>query len=712
MDSNPFRTARGYLNYSPLAKAAALLASAGAAVCLPLLLPVLYLFADLLVSQGHAPTYGSLSPAMQRTFREEWDAKLANQAEVTDTLNKIRPAQFASPNSAGEWEARWHAANYAFIAANVNAEAAEVYIPVAGTDPAKGWVAPNRQSVGVLATIVRERPHWTANVLALFAKVSTWAWKPYDGGNGAVYLTGLFVLAFLLAFARIVLLNLATLWTTSATTEAITRLRRTLFNHSQRLAAIAIKPEAQAEAGELITNNVERVHDGLLAWMGNAFRGPLKILLLLVLLFAVNIWITVALLLVSGLVWLVAGQAAAWYRADARLAARRAESRLGLLKESLSVMQLIKAYLMERFSQTRVERHLRELSRAAWRRQRGETYSRPTLFAVVSLAAIAMLYLAGWVILNGQMTVAGLLVKAAAVAMLVLALNRTLVARARITRARAAAADIFEFLDRRAEAGQALDVEFLQPLSKRLDFAEVSLREPGTGRMILENVSLAVPAGSKAAVVYADQAEAHALAYLIVRFLDPTAGEVRIDGKNIRWVSYESLRTQAALVLEQSLTFTDTVANNIGCGDPSFSLPQIIDAAKLAHAHQFVQHLPYGYETPIGEGGSALKLGERFRIALARAILRDPSLIVVEEPSSAVDPDSLALIDDAIARVQPGRTILFLARRPATVRSADRVFVLQNGKLAASGRHEELLAGSELYRLLHFKQSLTASSAV
>ena len=710
MDSNPFRTARGYLNYAPLAKAAALLASAAAAMCLPLLLPILYLFADLIVWQGHAPSYGSQSPAIQKAFRDEWDAKLSQQPDVTDALNKIRP-----PSAAGtgpfEWEARWVATNYAALANHVGTEAADTYIPLSNAE-AK-WVAPSQQRLGVLATVVRERTSWTSGLLGLFAKVNTWAWRPsLDSGTGAAYLTGLFVLAFLIALARVVLLNLATLWTTMTVNEAVTRLRRTIFNHSQRLAAVAIKPEAQTEAGELITNHVERVTDGYLAWMGNVLRGPIKVAMLLVVLFAANIWVTIAMLLVGGLVWLLAGQAAAWYRRDARIAARRAESRLGLLKESLSVMQLIKAYLMERFSQTRVERHLAELNRTAWRRQRGETLSRPTLYAVVSLASICLLFLTGWVILNGQMTVAGLLVKAAAAAMLVLALNRWLFARSRVARARAAAADIFEFLDRRAEAGQAIDVEFLQPLAKRLDFSEVSLREPGTGRMVLENVSLSIPAGSKAAVVYTEAGEAHALAYLIVRFLDPTAGEVKIDGKNVRWVTFDSLRTQAAIVLEQSLTFTDTVANNIGCGDPSFSLPQIIEAAKLAHAHQFVQHLAHGYETPIGEGGASLKLGERFRIALARAILRDPSLIVIEEPSEAVDPDSLALIDDAITRVQAGRTILFLARRPSTVRSADRVFVLQNGKLAASGRHEELLAGSEIYRLMHFKQALTASSAV
>lgn len=706
MDSNSFRSARSYLNYSPLSKWAAMFSSAAAAVCLPLMLPVLYLFADLVVWQGYSPGYSGLAPSMQKSFRDEWESKLSQQTEITDTLNKIRPASASS--SAFEWDARWLATNYTFLDQNVSHDAAETYLPL---DGANGKTGPSR--LGVLSTIVRERSNWTANLLAVFAKFNPWAWRPsIDNGTGAAYLTGLFAIAFLLGLVRVVFLNLSTYLTTKTVNEAVTRLRRTIFNHSQRLAAVAIKPEAQREAGELITNRVEHVMDGFFAWMSNTFRGPIKLLLLFGILFSVNIWVTLSLLLVGGLVWLLAGQAAAWYRQDARRAARRAESRLGLLKESLSVMQLIKAYLMERFSQTRVERHLTELSRAAWRRQRGETYSRPTLFAVVSLASILLLYLCGWLILNGQMTVAGLLVKASALAILVMTLYSMLYARLRMARARVAAADIFEFLDRRAEAGQAIDVEFLQPLAKRLDFAEVSLREPGTGRMVLENVSLAIPAGSKVAVVYNDPAEAHALAYLIVRFLDPTAGEVRFDGKNIRWVTYESLRTQAAVVLEQSLTFTDTVANNIGCGDPSYSLPQIIEAAKLAHAHQFVQHLPNGYETPIGEGGASLKLGERFRIALARAILRDPSLIVVEEPSEHVDPDSLALIDDALTRVQPGRTILFLARRPSTVRSADRVFVLQNGKLAASGRHEELLAGSEIYRLMHFKQSLTASSAV
>jgi ATP-binding cassette subfamily B protein len=304
------------------------------------------------------------------------------------------------------------------------------------------------------------------------------------------------------------------------------------------------------------------------------------------------------------------------------------------------------------------------------------------------------------------MSVAGLALKSAAIVALFYALNRWIAAQVRVARARESAADVFEFLDRRGETGQGIDAEFLQPMTRKLELVGASLREPGTGRMVLEDVTLTVPAGTRAAVVFTDPGEARALAHLITRFQDPTAGEVRIDGKNIRWVTFESVRAQVALVMEDALTFTDTVANNIGCGELGYSLPQIIEAAKAAHAHQFVQRLPYGYETLIGDGGASLRPGERFRIALARALLRDPSLIVIEEPAEHLDPDSLVLIDDAVARIRHGRTILFLARRPATVRSADEVFVLHNGRLRAGGSHDDLIHGSELYRLLHFRQSV------
>ena len=168
-------------------------------------------------------------------------------------------------------------------------------------------------------------------------------------------------------------------------------------------------------------------------------------------------------------------------------------------------------------------------------------------------------------------------------------------------------------------------------------------------------------------------------------------------------MTLDSLRAQIAIVLQHNLVFNDTVANNIGCGDPSYTLPQIIEAAKVAHAHHFIQKLPQGYETPIGEMGHSLRIGEQFRIALARAILRDPALLIIEEPpGSMLDDDNRAMLDDTFARILPGRTAIFLPHRIATLRSCNQVYLIHKGTIEASGEHAELLAQNELYKHLHY----------
>ena len=194
-----------------------------------------------------------------------------------------------------------------------------------------------------------------------------------------------------------------------------------------------------------------------------------------------------------------------------------------------------------------------------------------------------------------------------------------------LRRGRESAVVLFRFLERSGGVGQVVGAEFLSPLSRQLEFDNVTLREPGTNRPLLQDVSLTIEAGQKVALVGSDDLEKHALVYLIPRFLDPTTGEIRVDAHNLRWVTLDSLRAQIAIVLQHNLVFNDTVSNNIGCGDQAYTLPQIIEAAKIAHAHQFIQKLPKGYDTPIGELGHALNIGEQFRIALARAVLRDPA---------------------------------------------------------------------------------------
>ncbi len=366
------------------------------------------------------------------------------------------------------------------------------------------------------------------------------------------------------------------------------------------------------------------------------------------------------------------------------------------------LMRLVKCYLMELFNQSRVERQLARYASSQLRRYRGEAFYRALLIFLGLLATACLLYVAGLIVLHDQLTVPGFLVLAAALVSLYWPLQSWLETRRVMRRGRESAVVLFQFLDRPGEVGQMVGAEFLTPLAKELEFDNVSLREPGSGRMLLQDVSLRIKAGQRVALVGADDLEKHALVYLLPRFLDPTSGEIRIDGHNLRYVTLDSLRAQIAVVLQHNLVFHDSVANNIGCGDPAFTLPQIIEAAKVAHAHHFIQRLPKGYETAIGELGHALSLSEQFRIALARAILRDPALLIIEEAEKQMDEDVKGLLDDTFARVLPGRTAIFLPHRISTLKSCDQVFLLHKGRLEAVGDHRGLLAQNALYRHLHY----------
>jgi ABC-type multidrug transport system fused ATPase/permease subunit len=710
VEPNAFTRIRSDFLRAPAQKWGAILCSAGAAVAYLLLLVLLYLFVDLLVWKGEMPAFAQLSGAQKQRFADEWAGR--SDADRTEAVARLNlPASQAAkvaetePLDAGwdpaVWEPRWRAGTYLILRQRVGNAAAEAYLP-ADANPA---APPPR--LGALSLVVRERDRWGG----LFGRVSGWvaSWSRWTW-QANTYLTGLFILAAGVALIRGILLNAVAYCAATATLDTVTRVRRAVYFHTFRLGSLAVRLPGTAEAVAIFTRQVEAVGDAVHAWLTVTFRYPITFVLLLGLILLLNFWLALSFLMLAVLVWLIGGQVAAYFRREARAGSRQAESTLALLQESIGLLRLVKCFQMERFNQNRVERQLAESARANWRRLVGDALSRPLLGSVALLAGVALLYLAARTVLIGDFSVAGLALMAVALASLVLPVAGWFDARRRIRQGREAAEAIYEFLDRKGEAAEAADAEFLPALTTRMEFRQVTLRETGTGRLLLENVSFAVPAGAKVAVVGPDMTAKHALVYLIPRFLDPTAGEIRIEDKNIRWVTHESLRAQVGLVMQDDLTFTDTIAKNIGCGDPSYTLPQIIEAAKLAHAHQFIERLPNGYESRIGEHAVSLRPGERFRIALARALLRDPSVLIIEEPFGPIDEDTLALLDDTLERVGHGRTIVYLAQRLSTLRKVDRVFLLKDGHLEASGSHRDLWQNNELYRRLQVLADATAEA--
>lgn len=721
MHPNSFARALRFLNYFPFSKWLALFAGVGTGILFVALLLVLALFTDLIVNRGEIPCLHNLPIRERNAWRESAafpeDAE-ANKARIDHILQGLKELGVEDPKvahllvhgpakpSAPETEFRWHLLWFVDLpelvrdsvgedAAQMVRERVRAHIMDFGLEAA---VQRNLTDLGILSLVVRTRSSsqsWPAMILARW---NDWMW---EHGNSA-YLQGLFLVALGLGLARFVLAFLASTMAARATLGAVTRLRKTIYQQTYRLGTLAFRALGPSEAVGVSTRHLESVHAGLYAWLTVYFREPVKFGLLLVFAMVVNFWLALAFLLFALLVWLVGGQIAAWFRHRGRTADMRAADQLALIQESLMMMRLVKVYLMEKFNLARFENQVAAHAQAQFARYRGEAFYRPLFTLLGLLAALILLLVAGFVILHGYLGVASSMVMVTALVSLYWPLVAWLENRRLLRRARQSAQVLFDFLDRTGSVGTPIEAEFLPALSDQLTFQGVTLKEPGTGRKLLRGVTLAIEAGQRVALVGPDDMEKHALVYLLPRFLDPNSGAIGIDGKNLREVTLDSLRAQTGMVMQHNLVFNDTVANNIGCDDPAYNLAKIIEAAKIAHAHQFIQKLPQGYETPIGEMGHYLNSGEVFRIGLARAILRDPAILVIEEPLVPMDDDTKALIDDTYSRFLPGRTVLFLPHRLSTIRNCDRVFLLYQGKIEGAGDHRDLIKESDLYKHLQY----------
>jgi ATP-binding cassette, subfamily B, bacterial MsbA len=221
------------------------------------------------------------------------------------------------------------------------------------------------------------------------------------------------------------------------------------------------------------------------------------------------------------------------------------------------------------------------------------------------------------------------------------------------------------------------------------------------GMPVLQEISFTIRAGEMIAFVGSTGAGKSTLLDLVPRLHDVTGGSIRIDGIDIRDVTLGSLRRQIATVSQEVLLFHNTIADNIRYGHPEKDLEKVVEAAKAAHAHDFIMAQPQGYDSVVGDRGTLLSGGQRQRIAIARAILADPSILILDEAASALDAESETLVQEAIERLRGGRTILVAAHRLSTIRKADRIYVLENGRILESGTRESLMALNGRFRKLH-----------
>jgi ATP-binding cassette subfamily B protein len=271
--------------------------------------------------------------------------------------------------------------------------------------------------------------------------------------------------------------------------------------------------------------------------------------------------------------------------------------------------------------------------------------------------------------------------------------------------ARISVEEVYRILDAQDHLGDAPNAVEVIGVRGEIAWEGVRFAYHRSGPPLLDGIDLRVRAGERVAIVGPSGAGKSTLVSLVQRFYDPTSGVVRVDGIDVRRLKQVSLRKNIGVVFQESLLFNESVLANIAYGRPEASRGEIEAAAKAANAHEFVLRLPDGYDTVVGERGSRLSVGERQRIAIARALLKDPPILVLDEPTSALDAESEALVQQALDRVSAGRTSLIIAHRLSTVVDADRIVVLRHGRIVEEGTHADLLAMGGYYATLVQKQA-------
>lgn len=492
-------------------------------------------------------------------------------------------------------------------------------------------------------------------------------------------------------------------------------LRTDFYRQVLRLDMASFTESGRGDLMNRCTSDLNAISQGMQRLFGQALLEPLKMLVC----FAIAAWISWTLLLLTIVTAPLAIYSIHWLGKALKRTHRRAMQELSsiyeTLAETMSGIKLIKAFTMEPAERARFQHSAKEYYRRQMRIASYNALVSPTIETLGIVMVLAASVMGGYLVLGQQTHIFGIKISSIPLthgdmsiffAMLVGMADparRLSNEFSHVQQAVAAADRIYEVLDREPTIVDPAEPKSLPLLKRSLRFENVSFHYHPE-KPVLREVNLEVRAGETIAIVGPNGCGKTTLLQLLPRFYDPMAGRVTLEGVDIRDVRLRDLRQRFGLVSQEILLFNDTVAKNIAYGASDASQAQIEAAAQQAHAHAFIlEKLPNGYETLVGPGGSRLSGGQRQRISLARAILRDPEILLLDEATSQIDIESEQLIFDVLAQFSRDRTTFMITHRVSMISLADRVVVMDQGRIIDAGTHNELVGRCDLYRrLCHF----------
>ncbi|MCU0485009.1 MAG: ABC transporter ATP-binding protein/permease [Anaerolineales bacterium] len=478
-------------------------------------------------------------------------------------------------------------------------------------------------------------------------------------------------------------------------------LRNRLFNHIQYLP---FAYHDHAQAGQLISRTIEDVR-AIERFLGIGFVELVRVVLLLVgvttVIITENAYLAaIALLPMIPMVLLTTN----FGRRIGKLFLN-VDQTLGeistRLQENVSGAQVVRAFARELYEKQRFEQANQEHYDARLRVLSEFSRVMPTTHLLVNAGIILILFFGGQLVLQGELTIGELVAFNSYVLMLSGPAQQLTWMVNSAGEARAAAERTFEILDKVPAIRSAEGALKLGQLSGRVSFEAVNFHYDQGGAAALQDINLQVPPNQVVALIGPTGSGKTSLVNLIPRFYDATSGAVRVDDVDVRQVDLVTLRKQIGIVLQTSLLFSASVRDNIAYGRPEATLEEVIEAAKAAQAHEFILELSQGYDTVVGERGITLSGGQRQRMAIARALLMDPRILILDDSTSSVDMQTERLIQKALDRLMEGRTTFVIAHRLSTVRRADLILVMDGGRIVEKGKHHDLLALDGLYREIY-----------
>jgi ATP-binding cassette subfamily B protein len=512
----------------------------------------------------------------------------------------------------------------------------------------------------------------------------------------ALFTMGMFVIRGLCQFGQDTLMAKAAL-------SVAMELRVNVFSHLQRLDLDYFAESRTGDLSYRLTEDIDRIGEVVGKFFHQFVPSVLQLLLVLAYMLYLNWLLTITTLLVAPIIGLLIG----WFGERMLELSRRSQDQVSnlasLLSEVFAGIRLIRAFATEDYEIARFRQEAQQNRIRKFATDKIRAIQYPVIGFLEAMGITVFFVLGAWLISQGKLTGPQFVAFGASVALLI---DPIVLVTSNYNEVKQAEASCDRIVEIFAVAPTITDdpaAPALPPVQGEVTYEGVSFSYQSE-RPVLQNVSFTVAPGKVIALVGASGAGKTSLVNLLMRFYDPTSGKITIDGHDIRHVSLKSLRRQIAIVPQENLLFSGTVASNIAFGKLDYDTATVAEAAKIANAHDFIRQLPEGYDTWLGERGVNLSGGQRQRLSIARAVLHDPKILILDEATSALDAESESLVQEALQRLMQGRTVFVIAHRLATVRNSDHILVLEQGRIVESGNHDTLLAQGGRYAEFHGKQ--------